>query len=379
MKETKSNLIEKKQQHRVVELQKFDEELLGTLYEALGVVPIGESIHPVHGRIATNITQDTNKGKLMIRSYPKVMPEKLETGHPKFEIEALQYFASRGVNVPTPALFDKSMFFETEDLIIFGYYFIQGQPINQSDLSVDIASKVGNFLNTVYLPVSINYLPSGGIKLINSFAYILEIAERIESKHLGLKEMDIWNVMKKMTHENLNIINDTPVGVVHADFFFENILVDRDELGLIDFGDAYYGHLLHDVVIGAMEASVTEDEVWHLDMFGAFLREVSSFLISNNISFEQFIETLRVDCMRFSVYTIPFTVEEGKDLSENPYINRYKKLLEEDFVEQISDIFSNSSVQDFGNHQEQIELTGGVEDAIQNVDNGSSWSWCSIL
>jgi len=328
-------------QHRVIALQEFDGELLSRLYDMAGVIPIGKTIHPVQGRIATNVTQNTDKGELMIRSYPKKMPDKLETGNPMFEIEALNHFASHGVKVPVPVKFDGRLFFETDDQIIFGYFLIPGEGVKQSMLSVELASEMGRFLNSMLFPAS-KYDPGLDNKLINSFSYILEIAQRIEDRYPELQKIDIWSVMKDITKQHIDIIDGTPTGIVHADYFFENILIDEKNsvVGLIDFGDAYYSHLLHDVVIGAMEASVMENGTWDLGMFKAFLQETAQFLVSSDISFEQFIETLRVNCLRFAVYTIPFTVEEDTPILENPYINRYQKLLQESFIREMDSLYS---------------------------------------
>jgi len=355
--------------HRVVALQDIDGQFLDQLYHMLKVVPIGKTAKPDEGRIATNIIQDTDKGKLMIRIYPKAMPDKLETGNPIFEIQALDHFASHGVKVPIPVRFNDKLFFETDDQVIFGYFLIPGEGVKQSMLSVELASEMGRFLNSMFLPAAVKYKPGLDSPLINSFSYILEIANKIEDKYPELKKIDIWSVMKDMTQKHLGIIDGTPTGIVHADYFFENILVDdkNSVSGLIDFGDAYYSHVLNDVVIGAMEASVLEDNTWDLNMFRAFLQETSPFLISNSISFEQFIETLKVNCLRFAVYTVSFTVDEGKQILENQYINRYQKLLQESFVEQIDSLYSQCTHA----HEQEVEMP-------VSGDTGS-FSFCNIL
>lgn len=329
--------------HRVVEKQEYNKELLEHLYKLLSVEVHGETTHPTQGRIATNITQETNKGKLLIRIYPKQMPEKLETGNPMFEIDALNFYASHGVNVPVPVKFGEKLFYETNDQIIFGYYLIPGTPIDRSELSsTTIAQNIGNFLNNI-LKISAQYETKGSYKdsFISSFNYIVQIAEKIENKYPKLKEMDIWDKMKASTKLHADLLEGTPKGIVHADYFFENILRDKDEnvVGLIDFGDAYYGYILHDLVIGAMETCVLEGEVWNLEILYIFLESTSPFLKSHSISFDQFYETLKADCLRFSVYTTPFTHEEGKDFESNPYINRYQKLSNEEFRGELNNIY----------------------------------------
>lgn len=331
--------------HRVVALEKVDEHFLGEMYHILQVVPIGKTASPVEGRIATNIIQNTDKGTLMVRIYPKEMPDKLETGNPLFEIEALNHFSKLGVKVPAPLTFGDKLFLETDEQIIFAYFLLPGEVAKQSMLSVELASEMGKFLHSMFLPAAVKYEPSSGVPFINSFSYILTIANKVEGKHTELKTIDIWSTMKDVTGKNISILDGTPAGIVHADYFFENILVDKSDQknivsGLIDFGDAYYSHVLHDIVIGAMEASVLENNEWDLNIFKAFLQETTPFLISNSISFEQFIETLKANCLRFAVYTVPFTVDEGKPILENQYITRYQKLLYESFVGQIDSIYS---------------------------------------
>ncbi|MFU7503116.1 MAG: phosphotransferase [Candidatus Tisiphia sp.] len=329
--------------HRVVEKQEYDLVLLKKLYEILEVEVVGETTHPTQGRIATNITQDTDKGKLLIRIYPKQMPQKLETGHPMFEIESLNFYTNHGVNVPLPLKFGERLYYETENQIIFGYFLIPGIPISQSELSVNLAKNIGEFLcNMLEISAQYSTKSSSEEAFKNSFDYILQIAEKIENKYPKLKEIDTWATMKESTKMHVNILDGTPKGIVHADYFFENILRDENDniIGLIDFGDAYYGYILHDLVIGAMEACVLEDEIWNLEILNTFLKATSSFLKSNSISFEQFFETLKADCLRFSVYTAPFTHEDGKTFDNNPYINRYKNLLSENFQEKLHEIYN---------------------------------------
>ncbi|GFT56917.1 APH domain-containing protein [Nephila pilipes] len=318
------------------------EEIIQKLNDILGVEATSEPNY-IQSHTAINIILDTNKGKLFIRVYPKFISQKLETGHVMFEIQSLNFFSNKGINVPVPLKFGNKFYFETENQIIFAYFYLFGIPICRSELSVYLARNIGLFLCKV-LQISADYSEEiiNGEPFINSFEYIVQIANEIEKRIPELKNLEIWNIMKERTKIHENILNGSPKGILHADCFYENIL--RDEMGnvvgLIDFGDAYYGHILHDVAIGAMEACVLEGEIWSLEIFNAFLKASSPFLIKNSISVEQFYETLMADCLRFAVYTISDTLKCKKILNCNIYIGRYQKLLSEKFKEQLCEIYS---------------------------------------
>ncbi|KAG8172140.1 hypothetical protein JTE90_001754 [Oedothorax gibbosus] len=268
----------------------------------LNITFVGSRNESSLGNTTSHIILETDKGTLCIRFYPK-NHQKLETGNPLFEIKALQFLKKNGFNVPVPLSIEDEYYFENSDQIIFCYFLIPGTPIPLSELSVDLAAKIGTYLND-FLKASVLYFSKECV-FINTFRYILEIAEKVENTHSTISSSSTWKIMKSHTEVNISILDGTPKGLVHADCFYENILRDGggNVIGLIDFGDAYYGHLLHDVAIGAMEASVLQGEVWSLENVSSFLKAVTEFLMSYNISFEQFYETLKVDCFRFALYT----------------------------------------------------------------------------
>ncbi|GFW68981.1 APH domain-containing protein [Trichonephila clavipes] len=317
------------------------EKLIKKLCDVLEVEGISEP-NQIQSHTAINITQNTNKGKLFIRVYPK-FSRKLETGHVMFEIQALSFFSSKGINVPVPLTLGKNLYLEIENQIIFAYFYLHGTPIRRSELSVDLAKNIGLFLHKI-LEISVKYSREviNEEPFLNSFEYIVQIADKIEKEIPYLKNLEIWNSMKERTKMHVNILNGSPKGILHADYYYENILKDEmgNVVGLIDFGDAYYGYILHDVTIGAMEACVLENEIWNLEIFNAFIKASSPFLIKNSISFEQFFETLMADCLRFAIYTISDTLKCKKDLKSNIYIGRYEKLLSKNFKEKLFEIYN---------------------------------------
>ena len=313
---------------RVISKQEVTESFLHSLYEKLGVTPKGAITTPDEGRIATNIIQDTTKGKLMVRIYPTSMPDKLETGDPQFEVIALRFLADRGFPVPKPLQFaGGASSYEDHDHFVFAYYLLEGESIAQDALNPTIALSIGKFLRE-FVEHSCHFTPAASA--IDSFDYIVEIAQKLEEKVPGLSEWKVWNRMKDEVKGYKGSLADTASGIVHADFFFENILQDHEgRMSLLDFGDAYFGKLLHDVVIASMEASVTESdgvELWNFDSFKNALVPLSTFLVDNHISFEQFFNTLKANCMRFAVYTIPFDIAEERDFHTNNYVERYNKI-----------------------------------------------------
>lgn len=329
---------------RVIEKQRLNSELLKNIFDDLKVKPLGAMSKSNEGRIATNLIQKIEDGReLIIRTYPKNMPGRLETGSPQFEIKALNFFSQQKIKVPKPIKFSNGSFsIETEDLIIFVYDMIAGEAIELSALNPEMAAKIGLFLKD-FVDTSINYEASEDEIPTNTFLYVLDIAEKLETRVEGLKDWDKWISMKQAVSKNIESIENTPAGIVHADFFFENILQTKSGniSALIDFGDAYYGRVMHDIVIATMEACVNEDEIWDLDSFKEILKPMSDFLKSNNVSFKQFHQTLEADCLRFAVYTIPFNIEEEQDYHQNRYVKRFEKISEADFASELSRLYED--------------------------------------
>lgn len=301
----------------------------------------GDFQMPEDGRIANNIIIDTNMGKILIRSYD-TSQTKLETGNCEFEVRALNFLANVGCNVPIPLIFKDSKLIRTYgDIKVFAYKMIPGNRITVRNLTCSEINKIGEFLNTFVSYSStfdikglqaVPYGDQGHIRKI--FKITCDFCKELTDDELFTSMLEICgdeNVSKQL--------KNTPHGIVHADFFDENIVFDGFTYGLIDFGDAYYGAVINDIVIGAMEFSVI-DNIWNFEFLDSFLTPLSGWLARHSINSSFFIQLLRLNCIRFLCYTLRFS--DYKNYKENPYYIRYKDLtVDSKIIKQVQLTFEN--------------------------------------
>lgn len=291
----------------------------------LKVSPEGELSIPEDGRIASNAIITTDTGKVLVRSYD-TSDQKLETGDCEFEVLALKFLSNLGCNVPIPVPFKTSEFIKTYGTVkVFAYKMIPGDRVKLRDLTKDNISEIGDFLNRLisctssFVPERTLNIPSGDQEHIRKiFDITCERCKELTKDKWFSSMLDMCKD-KKITEQ----LEKTPYGIVHADFFDENIVFDGYKYGLIDFGDAYYGAVINDIVIGAMEFSVI-DEQWNLEFLENFLKPLSGWLLKSNVGNELFMQLLRLNCIRFLCYTLRFS--SYQDYDSNPYYIRYKNL-----------------------------------------------------
>lgn len=330
---------------RVIERLEIDAPLASAILSKLGITYQGGLEIPKEGRIASNVIVSTDRGRYVLRLYPKGCQDtKLETGNVDFEAEALRFLSARGVAVPAPEIFPEtgSPILEISGAKVLVYPVIPGDCIRQEELSVPIARRSGELLHSMIEASSQFHAQAGGAPEGDA-AYILGIAERLLERIPSLRDSPDFAAMVKVV-SSLNLeeqLKKTPQGIVHGDFFFENILKNGDDpLSIIDFGDAYYGALVMDIVTSSMEFSVLSDGSWDLKMFSACLSPHADWLKTHRINSSFFHGLLLANCLRFSIYTLPGTLEEGMSVSENPYVARFQKLLTDDFSLTIKETFS---------------------------------------
>lgn len=329
--------------NRLLKSVEVDMPLVQRMLNLLHITPLGDISVPENGRIASNVCINTRElGYVMLRFYPEgCQEEKTETGNVDFEIEALHYLSSNNIPVPTPLSFGLDRYkWEENGIKVFAYSLLPGKALKVTDLSNEIATQCSNLLKSM-IKVSEHYHPSKEAPE-GDLEYFLKIHQILVGRNSQLKSSPELKEMVEFTGKVIQKgeVSKTPRGIVHADFFFENILKESNgKLSAIDFGDAYYGLLVMDIVIGSMEFCVLEDMSWDLDMFKSFLVPHSEWLKKNKISSEMFHDLLAANCLRFAVYTMPNTLEANESVSENPYVIRFFKLMTPELESNIKSIY----------------------------------------
>ena len=322
---------------------KFDNILADLQLNIAGEIKSSE-----HGRIAKNlITPTVECGNVLVRFYPCELDNvKLETGSVEFEVRALQILHEFNLPVPVPLLFinDSRQYINRIGTFnVFAYKMLPGRPLKRQELTPETALACGQLLSRLIEAAS-NFVPlNGDYRSKGDIEHLIVIAGKLSTKHPELKENPRFIEMLRFTeqpsiHESLS---QTPMGIVHGDFFHENVLVDDDSnhhvipTGIIDFGDAYYGHLIMDICIGAMELSFVQDAELDLHCLREFLRPNMKWLVDNQIDCNLFIDLLLVNCFRFAMYTYDDCFDT------NPYCKRFKDLSAPHVKNQIHEIYSH--------------------------------------
>lgn len=316
-------------QHRVLKQEQVDTQHVEEILGHLNLTPSGKPITPRDGRIATNLIIPTlEKDHVMVRVYPKQTPEKLETGCMDFEVEVLSYLRDNSqLAVPRPLTFSNGKpTMAIGDYVAMAYPLLPGKPLSQKELSPETATAAGSFLRDM-LKVSTHFVPKLSPAPSGDLEYVDEIYLRRCKTHPVIADDPIYQEMRKFNQDASlrKRLAQTPKGFVHADYFFENTLMTPDQahFSVVDFGDAYYGHVVMDAAIGAMEFSVPEDRDWDHTFFKSFLKPLHGWLQQHDIDAAFFLDLMKANCLRFAVYTAPFTLNDGDPITENPYRKRF--------------------------------------------------------
>jgi hypothetical protein len=305
---------------------------------SLGLTPIGEITYPKDGRIAFNaIICTKEKGDVLFRCYP-TKSSKAALGYgidrARFEIIALNFLSNRKADVPEPLMFTNGQYsFEDHNWFIFAYIVKKGMTLEIDDLSLNVAKQAGALLNKIILIAS-KYTPIGN-EPTGDIEYIKMILSNFIERRPDLKKQKVFSDMNSQLSDAdfLSRLSKTPKGIVHGDYFFENILsLNNEIIGVIDFGDAYYGYLIMDIVIGSMEFSMRKGENWDMDLFEAFISENKRWLNTFEISYKLYNEVLLANCARFTAHIcnleqdaleIENNLNGVVNVNENPYAKRF--------------------------------------------------------
>ncbi|MFT2112067.1 phosphotransferase [Marinomonas sp. 2405UD68-3] len=265
------------------------------------------------GRVSSNYLLETDQGKTCLRFYPK----DYELAQIKREIDALRFFASQGL--PVPLLIEKNAsplpsFFEGYPYFI--YWCLPGTSLEQEHLSKKWAYEAGKLLSSL---LQVSHLYASPDAAVNDYQLIEDaFREKRDVLKKALSKSVFSEMEEHLQHKKYeDVLRNSPKGLVHGDYFFENVLVEGDQMiGVIDFGDVYYGHPLTDCIIGAMEFSVLSDESVEMEYLKVFLTPLKRHL--DAIEPEMFQHFLLLNCIRFLSYTI----EDSEIHSSNSYLKR---------------------------------------------------------
>jgi Ser/Thr protein kinase RdoA (MazF antagonist) len=308
------------------------QQQIAKFLQVYSLTPVGETLRPVAGHIATNFILNTvERGDILLRVYPRTDAAKsnvLEYGWQRaiFEARVLSFLGSQDPIVPRPITGpDNQHYAIVGDALAIVYPLLPGYPIDQSELSLSIARAVAGIQNRL-MAISKEF-PCVGSEPDGDVDYVLRILRNLR-RRAGHEVAGVLNNLEAFLTDGgvATALERSPRGLVHGDFFFENVLhVGGAITGVVDFGDAYAGMLIMDVATGAMEFSVTPDEEFRAELFVAYLAGIRPWLLEHSVHFAMFYSALLVNCVRFAVHSLTLDLEAGTLLapSQNRYVLRF--------------------------------------------------------
>ena len=294
-----------------------------------GLTPAAPPVELSGGRLASNwIVRTTTVGDVILRLYPLAYGASKVT----FETEALAHLAAADVPVPSPVLRrngagPNEFVAKFEGGFAFVYQSLAGSALTQAKLTSEIAEHAGAMLSRMITPAT-GFRPKGP-SMYGDLPFIAGLLRAAKERSIELALHPVAGAMEAAVADGdlKAALERTPLGLVHGDYFFENLLIRYGQISaVLDLGDAFYGYVLHDLAIGAMEFAVLEDETWRIDFWQSFVRENNGWLRDNLISGRLLRQLTACNCVRFAVYTLPFTNQEGGTILSNRYVKRFIEL-----------------------------------------------------
>lgn len=194
------------------------------------------------------------------------------------ELSWMQYLGSEGLNVPEPlATRSGDMLSETgeyhADLLIW----LGGRPMGATGKPLDLQDRAGVFQKAGSLLAQVHAasdrwtLPDGFQRKRWDIDGLLG-AEPLWDRfwdNPGLDPAQRRQVLLARDHLREDLSRDTlDFGLIHADMLRENVMIDGDRLGLIDFDDSGFGFRLFDVATALFKNRSEPD---YADLEAAFL------------------------------------------------------------------------------------------------------------
>jgi Ser/Thr protein kinase RdoA (MazF antagonist) len=195
--------------------------------------------------------------------------------------------------------------------------YLEGRTLGEEDLSDDLAREAGDLLRRFHSSLS-GFRPRAS-KDRHDVAYIRALLDETAATLDAAEREDLDEVREAvLAAVGREEWADEALGVVHADYYVENLIrMANGTLALIDFDDSYYGTQLFDVAIGAMEFAVREDQTLDSIRLDGFL-DGYGYRDDNR----KLLRAMTLNCLRFLCYTLPLTRDAGGGVRDNAYAKR---------------------------------------------------------
>lgn len=291
----------------------LDQAQVNSLMEPYGLR--ATNFHPLTGgMINTSLCIETDRGQFVLRIYPRERRRE----EVLFELSVLKHTAA--ANLPTPRvivdLYGQTLHTTPTGNLYAVFTFITAKQGNETTLTRNLAGAVGKFIGQMQNALAGKSLD--GEKLVAEAPFIKTL---LMFDGAAATEARTYWTMCRDYFEKRNL----PQGVVHADLYPGNVLVDEagDLAAVIDFDDCYWGTQIFDVAIAAMEFSCSGecDFAWELA-----IELVAEYAKWQPVDPEDVYVGMLLNCLRFFGYTVQIEQSYGESAAQNAYFKRAQHL-----------------------------------------------------
>lgn len=265
---------------------------LGTLLELQGIASGIEN---------TNYFVTTSNGRFVLTLFEKLTSDELP-----FYLNLMAHLARHGIPCPSPVSDKNNRFLGTlNDKPACIVSRLPGKSVTQP--SVSNCAAVGAMLGQMH---------SAG----QSFGDVMpnprgsawrSSAAKLVSKFLSTQDALLLN--DEVAFHTQHALNDLPRGVVHADMFRDNVLMDGERVGgLIDFYFACNDCLLYDVAITVNDWCIEENDTLDAERTRAFLHAYHAVRPFTQQEAANWPTALRVAALRFWISRL-FDLHQPRD------------------------------------------------------------------
>ncbi|EKX67496.1 homoserine kinase [Streptomyces ipomoeae] len=325
---------------RINEFKVLEPDTVHAIAAEYGIGEVEEIERCGEGIINSNYRLQTADGDFLLRVCP---PDRVAE-ELTFELSVLRHLADGGFPTQRPLRrADGSLTGTVDGHPYMVLTFLPGRTLTEEELSVPIAGQAGRLFaqmqNLLDSWVPEGAKPDADHPLIAELAGVVDqrLAELGES---GRADRDLVRTTWEQTERLFAPDRPLARGVVHADFYNENVLVQPGPAGLeitgvIDFDDCYWGIQLCDLALATMEFAATDGIRIDWELAGATLDSYRQHRALKAEDGALIFDAFRFLCIKFLGYTLDLG-----DPQDNPYLHRLRFLAADGTREAYEEMFS---------------------------------------
>lgn len=252
-----------------------------------------------------------------------------------FELSTLRRLAEHGFPCPRPlpVVGTQRPFSEEHGRFYVVFEYVEGQTLRREDIDRSIVEQVGRLFGQMQ-EILDGFVPEGSKPSAN-LDYVeglkTETCRRLAAlpgagPATAAELEQIW-ARSRAAFSGREIAQ----GFVHADLYFDNVVVEGGEIrGIIDFDDSYYGSLVIDLAVVLMEFGFVEQDALDFELGEILLRHFYATRPSARAEAQLVPDAMVCACYKYLGYTSDLDEYAGEKLLDNEYIARIRYLADDE-------------------------------------------------